>query len=1780
VSKSDGKEDRRNDVAKLFCKYRSSPVNHDCTYISQTWFSTDALIVATQVFCFQLSICNTHTRSCIAYTCHTFQQRLWLQYNDPDFVYISSFLTVHYILKGFIFTLNVLIVKRNNKNVITVTLNKNSTQLSYSLSRFVTLLMSSYLFSCYDDQHDERDVPVARNGDANNAFLTGQKLHTTSQFDHLFSLFAFSPGYSWYDDLTLHNGQLNVYPKIGFYLLINKKYTCGLKINDLFLCFCYKNDYNKQVAEVNTLICLQYFHGFHGYCDESKSNVSYLNQCLTFNNMTLLRSQEDNVNECNNRCDKKERFIGLEHESKLGIYFTVKSNYCVEKTLYFFVSCKSGTLAVTRVFNYMKINLRVMWMIETTTQLTPCTSETLSSSRCTHHRQQNEDKIGNLKKEDLVICCFIKLCFFCDNLICIKNVRLNFCCLHCLQLDSFQFHKGSMLYAAPHSCISDHSVIIISTIKGKAICFAPTNLSNSIDYMDYIDENLLSKSELTKLIISMCSSVTIYAITRNLGYRYCSLNLPRNHLDAIVDSCLMHDIEMNPGPTNKVTLKIVTLNCRGLGEMNKCRLLLNKINRIVSNSPAVVMLQETMIITDNYLKFAWRGKYVHTPGNGNAQGCITLLPHSVEIISTDHYGTRGHCVHIKGLTIDGDSTVAIYNIYAPNGFNREKNQFFENIFENMSAFNGNIILGGDFNTTLRNSDRHNRGVTTAEMRTAGLILDNIEELNLIDSWGNLEGFTWRRGQIMSKLDRILYRLDNYVLKNNTISWTITTSDHAAVIATLEHCEQTRPRNDHIKLDNNIIKNPLFLNEIREYVINQLEDASNMNPHMKLEFAKMSIRTITLAIMKRERKRESLELEDINRDIATNTMLLTRQLAAADLRTITIELEELNGRKAQILQSQGSKLAHLAKSRWYNDGEKSNKYFLNLLKRRSQNNEMSKLMVNGSLETDPGLIRGEVTNFYKKLYNSTETVGPSEQLLRNMFSVTQYENEYVSKPITLDELWLNLRNAKATTPGPDGMSNTYLKKLWHIIGPLILDAWKYSIETGELPPSHKNSILRLIPKQGKDSTHIKNWRPITLSNCDHKLITRTYNARLLHVIGQYITPTQTAYIKGRNISDNLRLINTAVKLAESDNDINGIMIALDAQKAFDSVNHDYIATVLQKCALTSFIPLFKLLYKDLRNDIMINGKIGNGYRISNGVKQGDALSCSLFILAIEPIIRNVINNDNIETLTSDTINYAWPKVLGYADDITILTNNNNRCINAIFDEYGLFTTASGLKLNADKTEIFTIKGGNVPPDPGLYNIGYLDQHYTLNQINTIKINGIYFNTDRLQMQETNLALMKEKMSKHFSDWSKRSLSILGKIQIIKTFGLSQYLYTLAVINLNSKHWKQIRKIIYKFIWNKNMNAAPAPDRIRRELLLTPIDQGGFGMVDLESVMKSSRIKRFAYLMEYNTHPIAEMQRVLCHNNLMNTTPSHNIDDVTTTVLQTLHTHHLASINKAEDHCVETDLNLQRIMLNSKIKHICLKNKLRSAELNTLTRRGVDTLIQALDRADDSITLVRNISNFTIQRHINTLLTLPANTLPRDIINATYMYDGQKKTMVRVVQLNSKCIRQMLNPTKTLNITKRIDTSVENAICIYNKVKQIRSIQSRTKILRLIHGDVYCGARLKKFKLSDNDRCLRCFEEETISHLLLECPYTAEVWRKLGVVPNSLTELLTSVDRINIEILTQLIDALVFRKKVLPTDVLIRTTITAFANGLCRNQRVIGRAKNILNNFQSTGSWSLT
>ena len=134
-----------------------------------------------------------------------------------------------------------------------------------------------------------------------------------------------------------------------------------------------------------------------------------------------------------------------------------------------------------------------------------------------------------------------------------------------------------------------------------------------------------------------------------------------------------------------------------------------------------------------------------------------------------------------------------------------------------------------------------------------------------------------------------------------------------------------------------------------------------------------------------------------------------------------------------------------------------------------------------------------------------------------------------------------------------------------------------------------------------------------------------------------------------------------------------------RKVFDSVNHSYIKGFLEKISLSNFIPVFELLYDESLVDIMLNDKLCKGCKIGTGVKQGVALSCPLFILAMEPFIRNIELNQNIETLYSDGYGVRFPKCIGYADNINILTVNSIHNVRAAITENEKFTKISGFHI---------------------------------------------------------------------------------------------------------------------------------------------------------------------------------------------------------------------------------------------------------------------------------------------------------------------------------------------------------------------------------------------------------------------------------------------------------------------------------------------------------------------
>jgi len=98
----------------------------------------------------------------------------------------------------------------------------------------------------------------------------------------------------------------------------------------------------------------------------------------------------------------------------------------------------------------------------------------------------------------------------------------------------------------------------------------------------------------------------------------------------------------------------------------------------------------------------------------------------------------------------------------------------------------------------------------------------------------------------------------------------------------------------------------------------------------------------------------------------------------------------------------------AKPRWYNEGERSNKYFLSPVKSNNESSKMSKLSISGRVTTNEAEIRKGVTEFYTKLYNNGNNIDIDNDFLNEMFIVQQHFQNNIHAPITLDEMWNTIK----------------------------------------------------------------------------------------------------------------------------------------------------------------------------------------------------------------------------------------------------------------------------------------------------------------------------------------------------------------------------------------------------------------------------------------------------------------------------------------------------------------------------------------------------------------------------------------------------------------------------------------------------------------------------------------------------------------------------------------------------------------------------------------------------
>ncbi len=237
---------------------------------------------------------------------------------------------------------------------------------------------------------------------------------------------------------------------------------------------------------------------------------------------------------------------------------------------------------------------------------------------------------------------------------------------------------------------------------------------------------------------------------------------------------------------------------------------------------------------------------------------------------------------------------------------------------------------------------------------------------------------------------------------------------------------------------------------------------------------------------------------------------------------------------------------------------------------------------------------------------------------------------------------------------DGLPCEFYKFFWPKIKDVLYNALKHAYEKGELHISARRGVITLIPKKDKDINYIKNWRPLTLLNCDYKIIAKLLALRLKNILMKLIHSDQTGFLKNRFIGENIRKTLDLIEYTEQE-DIPALLISIDFEKCFDRVEWQAVKGALKYFNFgEKFIRWIHILYQNIESCTTNNGYSSDWFRPTRGLRQGCPLSPYLFLVTAEILGYLIRRNDNIKGIKLNDTEY---KLTQYADNTNLFTIYN-------------------------------------------------------------------------------------------------------------------------------------------------------------------------------------------------------------------------------------------------------------------------------------------------------------------------------------------------------------------------------------------------------------------------------------------------------------------------------------------------------------------------------------------
>ncbi len=1152
-------------------------------------------------------------------------------------------------------------------------------------------------------------------------------------------------------------------------------------------------------------------------------------------------------------------------------------------------------------------------------------------------------------------------------------------------------------------------------------------------------------------------------------------------------------------------INIFTLNIRGLNNDKKRRTILRWLK---NNNAKIAFLQETFTQNDLDLGNEWTAKFNNTD-SAHSRGVAVVFSNSLNFKILNIHKTDDARVILINAEIEKNE-VTLCNVYAPND-RRHRSNFFKklkNWIPRYADFPDNLIVSGDFNCAINNNDRtgNNDDYTRNDMKNL------LHSLKVIDAWSITNKYlqytfiTENRDKTVSK-SRIDYIYISETFRHNIkqvkLKHIPQKDKHRAIqMNIILKCNDKGP--GYWKLNANLLEIKEYENLI-DFILNDCLSNFDMLD-WRSKWAMFKIRTqegsIKFGIVRAKKKKEYIN----------NLQKKVDELNKNEDRGVDINKGERDKIKKDIdmyYQEKDNGYIIRSKYKWKTEGERSTKYFFNLEKTRQKKNVIKQLRdKNGNLCHEDDEILEICTDFYDILFTSKDI--PQDLIdeylgkIKNEKKLSEAEKLSCDSKIKESEIADVIKNLKTEkSPGSDGLTPEFYKKFWPKIKFLFMKMVEETYEKGELDYSMRKALLALLFKKG-DETLLKNFRPISLTNYDYKIICFALANRLQKVLKNIIHEDQTGYIKGRYIGTNARIIEDYFEHCQDFN-IPGILLFLDFEKAFDSVEWNFMISVLDKFNFgEGFKKWVKILYNKPIISIKNNGWLSKDIKLHRGVRQGCPLSALLFVLTVEIMAIKIRQNKNIHGFQCADQEI---KTSMYADDTSLLLSDLDSLKYAI-DTVNDFSAVAGPKLNVDKTE-GVLLGPLKNSINEFYGIKFTN--------NAIRCLGIYLGHDKEQCYKKNWVDKTEKIKKILEKWKNRHLSIIGKVLIIKSLAASILQHPMSILHTPENILKDVEKLIFGFLWNSN-------DRIKRKTLIGQKELGGINMLDIFCKNKATKASWMKRISNQNVNSIFINMRLekfgLDCNYLAKTTLKDPKMLSTMLKIPIFWAEVVCYANECKSQIDNNSLNSddflsEPIWLNDRFrlnnKPILISNWTKSSILYVKDIFSNGSLINEQILLDKLQNKSNWISEYTKVNKIFKTLSRKFNTTNAEYINIKNTWNILSNNKIHCMKnMKSKLYYQILIDKKfTSNYMQNVwerEFNIENIRwdTVYKNLWEINDrklCEFKYKILTNILSNRSLVSRWNK---NITNKCVYCNEIQNVKHMLYECPRVKNAWILIGSI----------------------------------------------------------------------------